>query len=76
MLDKKIIVEGRNVLLILQEGLQKIKLEFLPKNTTSRLQPYDAGITKTFKHKYRKLLIRYILACKDYCARYWVLLRF
>ena len=31
-------------------------------NTTSRLQPCDAGIIKNFKHKYKKLLIRYILA--------------
>ena len=71
MLDKKMITEGRKILLfldnapsypnILQEGLKKIKLEFLPKNTTSRLQPCDAGIIKNFQHKYRKLLIRYIL---------------
>ena len=58
MLDKKMITEGRKILLfldnapsypnILQEGLKKIKLEFLPKNTTSRLQPCDAGIIKNF----------------------------
>ena len=67
------IAEGINVLLflddapshpdILQEGLKNIKLEFLPKNTSSRLQPCDAGIMKNYKHKYRKFLIRYILAC-------------
>ena len=75
ILDKKMIAEGRNVLLflysapshpdILQEGLKNIKLEFLLKNTKSRLQPYDAGIIKNFKHKYRKLLVRYILARID-----------
>ena len=53
--------EGRNVLLflenalshpnILQEG-KNIKLEFLPKNNTSRLQPCDAEIIKNFEHKY------------------------
>ena len=57
MLDKKMIAGGRNVLLfldnapshsdILQEGLKNIKLEFLPKNTTSGLQLCDAGIIKT-----------------------------
>ena len=60
ILNKKMIAEGRNVLLfldnapshadILQEGLRSIKLEFLPKNTTSRLQPCDAGIIRNFIH--------------------------
>ena len=67
MLSKKMIAEGRNVLLfldnassrpdILEEGLKNIKLDLFPKNTTSRLQPCDTGITKSFKHKYKKLLI-------------------
>ena len=65
MLDKKMIAEVRNVLLfldnapshpdILQEGLKNIKLEFL----------HYAGTIKNFKHNYRKLLIRYILARID-----------
>ena len=50
---------------ILQEGLKNVKLEFLPKNTTSRLKFCDAGITKNFKHRYRKLLIRYTFARID-----------
>ena len=79
ILDKKMIAKGRKVLLFLdiapshsdifQEGLKNIKLEFLPKNTTSRLQPYDAGIIKNFKHKYRKLLICYILTHIDTGSR-------
>ena len=77
MLDKKMIAEGRKVLLfldnapfhtnVLQEGLKNMKLEFLPKNITSRLQPCDTGIINKFKHKYRKLLICYILARVDTC---------
>ena len=69
------IADGRNDLLfldnapshldILQEGLKNIKLKFLPKNTTSRLQPWNAGIIENVKHKYRKLLIHYILARID-----------
>lgn len=72
MLDKKMIADGRKVLLflnnapshsdILQEGLKNIKLE---RNTISRLQPCNAGIIKNFKHKYIKLLIHYILARID-----------
>ena len=50
---------------ILQEALKNIKLKFLPKNITSKLQPCDSGLIKNFKHKYRKLLIRYILARID-----------
>ena len=75
LLDKKMIAEGRKVFLflnntsfhldILQEGLKNIKLELLPKNTTSRLQHCDADIIKNFKHKYKKLLIRYIPARND-----------
>ena len=71
MLDKKMIAEGRKVLLfldnapshpdILQEDLKHIKLEFPSKNTTSRLEPCNAGIIQNFKHIHRKLLIRYIL---------------
>ena len=66
---------NRNVLLFLdnatghQEPIQKsltnIKLVFLPKNTTSRLQSLDAGIIRAFKLKYCKLLIKYFISRVD-----------
>ena len=74
VLDKlnKMKVEKRNVLLFLDNapvhpaGLQgkysNIKVVFLPKNTTSRLQPLDAGIIKNFKVKYRKKLLRHVIS--------------
>ena len=48
-----------------QVSLTNIKLVFLSKNTTSRLQPFEAGIIKNFKHKYRKLLVRYVVSRID-----------
>ena len=50
---------------MLQQNLTNIELKFLPKNTTSRLQPCDAGIIRSFKLKYRKLLVRYIVSRID-----------
>ena len=39
-----------------------VKIVFLPKNTTSKLQPLDAGIIKNFKVFYRKQLLQHVLA--------------
>ena len=58
-LDRKMKIQNRNVVLFLdnafnhQESIEKnlsnIKLVLLPKNTTSRLQPVDAGIIRAFR---------------------------
>ena len=42
-----------------------VRLVFLPPNTTSRLQPCDAGIIQTVKLHYRKRFMRHILSEMD-----------
>ncbi|KAM7283587.1 tigger transposable element-derived protein 6-like [Ixodes scapularis] len=42
--------------------LRNLRVVFLPANTTSHLQPLDAGIIKNVKHLYRKCIVRRFLA--------------
>ena len=53
-----------------QEELKMIELSniillFLPANTTSVVQPLDAGIIHAFKAHYRTLLVRWLLTEAD-----------
>lgn len=72
--DSKLRVEGRFILLLidncsshpdLNSTLTNIKLVFLPPNTTSCLQPMDAGVIKNFKHFYRKKLVSKMISFYD-----------
>ena len=69
-LNDKFRIQGRNILLFLDNcsshldlTLSNIKLQFLPPNTTSRLQPCDAGIIQSTKLHYRKIFLRRMI-CK------------
>ena len=44
------------------DSFSQKRIIFLPKNTTSRLLPIDAGIIQNFKVKYKKKLVKYVFA--------------
>lgn len=42
-------------------GLKNTEVVFLPPNITSKLQPLDQGIIASFKARYRRIWIRFML---------------
>ena len=48
------------------DGLTNVSIKFLPPNTTSHLQPCDAGIIKTMKTFYRKRLVNSLYESVEY----------
>jgi hypothetical protein len=63
-------MRGRRVLLLLDNApshitdgveLRYTTVHFLPPNSTSKIQPCDAGIISSFKAHYRRKFIRYLL---------------
>ncbi|CAF0778558.1 unnamed protein product [Brachionus calyciflorus] len=46
-------------------NFRNLKIEYLPPNTTSLIQPMDAGIIRTFKSYYRKLLVCHLVKSFD-----------
>jgi len=66
--DQKMRLNQRNVLLFIDNctahctiNLKSVRIEFLPPNTTSKLQPMNQGIIQNFKTLYRKEIIRKIV---------------
>ena len=67
-------IQKRKILLLIDNcpahppvTASNVRLVFLPPNTTSRLQPCDAGIIRAFKAHYRKHLLRHVLFHMDEC---------
>ena len=72
--NNKFSIQQRKVLLFVDNcpahpdiQLSHIKLVFLQANTTSKLQPMDAGIIQTVKLNYRKRMVRHLLVKMDEC---------
>ncbi len=71
--DKAMEKQKRKVILFLDNctahspdvSLKCIRIQFLPPNTTSKLQPMDRGIIKNVKHKYRREVVRRYIADID-----------
>lgn len=71
--DQELINKNRKILLLLDNcsahpeisGLKNIRMEFLPPNSTSRLQPMDQGVIRSLKCHYRKQLILILLDKKE-----------
>uniref|UniRef100_A0A1E1XRR1 Putative tigger transposable element n=1 Tax=Amblyomma sculptum TaxID=1581419 RepID=A0A1E1XRR1_AMBSC len=72
-LDRKFAAQNRKVLMFVDNctahcdvsGLTAIRLAFLPKNTTSVLQPMDLGVIQNLKTLYRRHLLERLLLCLD-----------
>ena len=74
-LDQRMKREDRHILLFLDntpchpnaliDHFSNIKMAFLPKNTTSRTQPLDAGIIKLWKVKTKRKLLRFVCSKID-----------
>lgn len=64
--DAKMRIANRKVLLFVDncpahpvvDDIKNVKVVFLPKNCTSKLQPMDMGIIRNLKHFYRTRLVR------------------
>ena len=66
--NNQLVRENRNILLLIDNCpshtinfLSNIKVVFLPKNTTSVLQPCDLGIIKCMKGRYLLLMMRKLI---------------
>lgn len=67
--DRQLEKNKRKILLVIDNcsahpeisGLTNIRIEFLPPNSTSVIQPMDQGVIRSFKAHYRKQLILMLL---------------
>jgi transposase len=67
-INRDFTAQNRKVLLFIDNcsahceiKLSNVKIEFLPANTTSLVQPLDQGVIKSFKSYYRKNLLQHLI---------------
>jgi hypothetical protein len=71
-LNKSMIKRNRKILLLVDNcsahvgasdlSFSNVKVKFLPPNTTSKLQPLDQGVIKSFRDHYRRLYLTHLLS--------------
>jgi hypothetical protein len=71
LIDQKFHSEKREITLsvdncpalpsVRMKELRAVKVAYLPPNTTTKLQPFDQGVIKNLKHRYRKRTVRKML---------------
>ncbi|XP_064461630.1 tigger transposable element-derived protein 4-like [Ornithodoros turicata] len=79
-MDRCFARQKRNVLFLVDNcpghgkvsGLAAIRLEFLPPNTTAKLQPMDQGVISSLKRHYRRSLLQRMLLCMENGKQYEV----
>jgi hypothetical protein len=71
--NSKMKLQKRNVILLIDnasshtnESKSNVKIHYLPPNTTSILQPMDAGIIWSFKTAYKKILLKHYINLLDH----------
>lgn len=74
LLNREMIRKNKKILLLVdncpshivpEPEPSNVQVHFLPPNTTSHIQPMDAGIIHNFKAYYRKQLVQYYIHCID-----------
>jgi hypothetical protein len=61
MCDRKVLLLIDNAPTHVSIELSNARVHFLPPNTTSQIQPMDAGIIHNFKLKYKTRFVQWLL---------------
>ena len=73
-LERKMRRQKRKIILLVDNApshsvndlqLHYVRVEFLPPNTTSEIQPMDAGVIRNFKVNYKPHLMKHYVQCLD-----------